>query len=65
MSEPIRKILFLKVPGADDVLASGLAQGIPSDDVHHEFMDVKPGQYEAILDRLAPGVLPVVLKAPR
>jgi len=65
MSQSICKILFLKVPGADDVFGQQVAESLPQGDVHHEFVDVTEGDYEAILDRLEPGVLPVVLKAPR
>jgi hypothetical protein len=65
MSQSICKILFLKVPGADEGFASAVAQNIPADTVQHEFLEVAPEQYDAILDRLGAGVLPIVLKAPR
>ncbi|ACL71171.1 hypothetical protein [Thioalkalivibrio sulfidiphilus] len=65
MSQSICKILFLKMPGAGDELSGGVVANLPADSVHHEFMEVSSGQYEAILDRLEAGVLPVVLKAPR
>gem|GEM_PF-2343552 len=65
MSQPICKVLFLKVPGADDGFGRQVAESLSQGDVHHEFVDVAEVGYEAILDRLEPGVLPVVLKAPR
>jgi len=60
-----QKILFLKVPGADDDLGQQVAEHLPDGDVVHEFCELGGDNYDAVLDRLQPGVLPVVLRAPR
>ncbi|HDP89660.1 MAG TPA: hypothetical protein ENN42_06865 [Thioalkalivibrio sp.] len=64
MTQSVNKILFLRVPEADDSFGRQIIDGL-GDGVSHEFVDVTPGDYDAILDRLGPGVLPVVLKASR
>lgn len=65
MSESIRKVFFLKVPGAEEAFAAELTGHLPSAGVDYEFMEVSEGHYDGILDRLEAGVLPIVLKAPR
>lgn len=65
MSESIRKVLFLRVADADEAFAAAVTASLPGGIVEHEYMDVLEGQYDAVLDRLEPGTLPVVLKASR
>jgi len=65
MSESIRKVLFLRAPDADEVFASAVMANLPKGVVEYEVLNLMEGQYDAILDRLEPGILPVVLKAPR
>lgn len=65
MSESIRKILFLRVPDADEAFAAAVMANLPTAGVEYESLDVSEDQYDTILDRLEPGILPVVLKAPR
>lgn len=69
MSAKIRKVLFLTVPddaAADppDAFGRRVAEHLPGD-TEHEFMEMGPGRYDAVLDRLGAGVLPVVLKSAR
>lgn len=60
-----QKILFLRVPGADDDLGQQVAEHLPDGDVVAEFCDLAGEDYDAVLDRLQPGVLPVILRAAR
>lgn len=62
MSDSICKVLFLKVPGADEGFERDLRSGLPQGDVAHEVHDLAAPDYDAILDGLEPGVLPVVLR---
>lgn len=65
MNESVRKVLFLRVPDADEAFAAAIMASLPAGVVEHESVQVLEGQYDAILDRLESGVLPVVLKASR
>lgn len=62
MSESKSKVLFLKLAGADDGFAQELITGLDGSDATHEVQDLSTGDYDAVLDRLGPGVLPVVLR---
>jgi hypothetical protein len=70
MSENVCKVLFLTVPDEEagesaDVLGHRIADHLPDGRAVHEFMELRPGEYDAVLDRLDAGVLPVVLKPAR
>jgi hypothetical protein len=70
MSEKVCKVLFLTVPdGAAaepaDAFGRRVAEHLPGGEIRHEFVEVGPGRYDEILDRLEAGVLPVVLKSAR
>lgn len=65
MSGSGSKILLLSLPGDAEALGRQLARALSSTAVSHEFLDVAPSCYEAILDRLEGGALPVILKSRR
>jgi hypothetical protein len=70
MSGKYCKVLFLTVPDDQaeepaDVLGRLVAEHLPKDQVVHEFVELRSGEYDAVLDRLEAGVLPVVLKSAR
>jgi hypothetical protein len=70
MSGIISKVLFLTVPddGAAepaDAFGRRVAEHLPGSEIRHEFVELAPGRYDDILDRLEAGVLPVVLKSAR
>jgi hypothetical protein len=70
MSGKISKVLFLTVPdgGATepaDAFGRRVAEHLPGSEIRHEFVELGPGRYDDILDRLEAGVLPVVLKSAR
>lgn len=70
MSENVCKVLFITVPDEEagepaDALGRRIADHLPQDGAVHEFMELRPGEYDAVLDRLDAGALPVVLKSAR
>lgn len=70
MNAKVCKVLFLTVPddAADvgtDAFGRRIADHLPSDRAVHEFMELGSGRYDAVLDRLEAGALPVVLKSAR
>ncbi|WP_372921355.1 hypothetical protein [Roseovarius sp.] len=56
------KILVLRVSGADEDFERELISSLDSAGAAHEIVDLDGGDYGAVLDRLGPSVLPVVLR---
>lgn len=64
MSNTVSKVLILRVEGADEKFETELVAGIDSSGGTREILDLEGADYGAVLERLGPGVLPVVLRPP-